>query len=136
MEQAPFLNFLERTLTQQDSDSCEGELTEQECRLAPEQMPSQKTPGVDGLPAEFYLRFWALLGPDFVQVINACYSQGKLSPSQHSGAITLLYKKEDPLSTANWRPITLLCVDYKIAAKALANRLLGVIASVVSPDQS
>ena len=29
-----------------------------------------------------------------------------------------------------------MCVDYKIAAKALGNRLLQVIASVVSPDQS
>ena len=29
-----------------------------------------------------------------------------------------------------------MCVDYKIAARALGNRLLQVIASVVSPDQS
>ena len=36
----------------------------------------------------------------------------------------------------NWRPITLLCVDNKIASKAMANRLLGVFASVVHTDQS
>ena len=37
---------------------------------------------------------------------------------------------------ANWLPITLLCVDYKIAAKVLSDRLLNVIRCVVSYDQS
>ena len=36
----------------------------------------------------------------------------------------------------NWRPITLLCVDYKIAAKAIANRLLAVLHLVIHTDQS
>ena len=36
----------------------------------------------------------------------------------------------------NWRPITLLCVDYKIAAKAIANRLLHVLPSIIHPNQS
>jgi hypothetical protein len=35
----------------------------------------------------------------------------------------------------NWRPITLLRADYKIVAKAIANRLLGVIAKVTHSDQ-
>jgi hypothetical protein len=36
----------------------------------------------------------------------------------------------------NWRPITLLCADYEIVAKAIANRLLGVIAKVTHSDQT
>jgi hypothetical protein len=61
---------------------------------------------------------------------------GKLSPTQCSGVITLLHKKGDRLEMKNWRPITLLCVDYKIAAKAIANRLLSVLSLVIHPDQS
>ena len=99
-------------------------------------MASNKSPGIDSLPTEFYVRFWGLLVPDVVNVFNSCYRSGKLSKSQRSGTITLLFKKGDPQETANWRPITLLCADYKIAAKALAKRLLVVISSVVSPDQS
>ena len=99
-------------------------------------MPSAKSPGVDSLPAEFYHRFWTLLGPDLVEVYNFCYRHDRLCKSQRQGAITLLYKKGDCLDPANWRPITLLCVDYKIVAKALGNRLLQVIASVISTDQS
>ena len=135
-EHHPFLEHLERKLSPAKTELCEGDLMEAECEQALKQMASNKSPGVDGLPAEFYVRFWGLLGPDLVNVFNSCYRSGKMSKSQRSGTITLLFKKGDPLETANWRPITLLCADYKIAAKALANRLLLVISSVVSPDQS
>ena len=136
VDQQPFLDSIERRLTSNESKLCEGDLTIKECSKALSNMPSAKSPGVDGLPAEFYRRFWTLLGPDLVEVYNFCYRHGRLCKSQRQGAITLLYKKGDCLDPANWRPITLLCVDYKIAAKALGNRLLQVIASVVSPDQS
>ena len=36
----------------------------------------------------------------------------------------------------NWRPITLLCVDYKIASKAIVNRLLTVLSSLINPNQT
>ena len=48
----------------------------------------------------------------------------------------MLFKKGDRLNPANWRPITLLNVDYKICARALAARLLKVIHHVVGPDQT
>ena len=134
--QRQFLSSLECKLSDDDANSCEGELTIEECTYALNQMPKNKSPGVDGLPAEFYVRFWNLLGPDLVQVYNSSFSYGMLPGSQRSGAIILLYKKGDILDTGNWRPITLLCADYKIAAKALANRLLRVIATIVSPDES
>jgi len=38
--------------------SCEGHLTEQECLKALRSMDREKTPGTDGLPAEFYKIFW------------------------------------------------------------------------------
>ncbi len=50
--------------------------------------------------------------------------------------ITLLFKKGDRLDRKNWRPISLLNVDYKIGAKTLANRLKMVLSSVLSEDQT
>lgn len=73
-----------------------------------------KSPGCDGLTVEFYVHFWYLLGPDFVNVINYAVRHGELSLSQRRGVITLLYKKGDRNLLKNWRPITLLNVDYKI----------------------
>jgi hypothetical protein len=99
-------------------------------------MATGKSPGLDGLPAEFYQRFWSLLGTDFVNVINFVYNHGQLWTTQRSGVITLIHKRGDRLDMKNWRQITLLCADYKIVAKAIATRLLSVIAKVTHSDQT
>ena len=76
------------------------------------------------------------MGSDLTDVFNDCFARGSLSFSQRTGLITLLYKKHDRLDTKNWRPISLLCTDYKILSKVLTNRLKTVIASVISESQS
>ena len=47
----------------------------------------------DGLPYEFYKRFWSLAGPDLVAVFNSSYHSGLLPLSQRSALISLLFKK-------------------------------------------
>ena len=42
----------------------------------------------------------------------------------------------DRLDPRNWRPITLLNVDYKIASRSISARLLKVLHSLVARDQS
>ena len=46
------------------------------------------------------------------------------------------FKKGDRLDMQNWRPISLLNVNYKLAAQAIAGRLLKVIHLVVAEDQT
>ena len=53
-----------------------------------------------------------------------------------SGIISLSFKKRDRLHMQNWRPIFLLNIDYKLAARAIAARLLNVICLVVAEDQT
>ena len=115
---------------------CEGLLTPDECLSALRNMAKNKAPGLDGFPAEFYLRFWHVLGGDLVAVLNSCFRSGSLALSQRRGIITLSFKKGDRLDPRNWRPITLLNVDYKIASRVIAGRLLKVIHLVVSGDQT
>ncbi|CAB3980483.1 Hypothetical predicted protein [Paramuricea clavata] len=68
------LNLLDRKLTNEQRDSCEGQLTVGECLVAVKSMANGKTSGSDGLPKEFYLSFWDLLKEDFVEMANYCYS--------------------------------------------------------------
>ncbi|KAI3361898.1 hypothetical protein L3Q82_002226 [Scortum barcoo] len=41
--------------------------------------------------------------------------------------LTLLPKKGDLQDIKNWRPVSLLCTDYKLLSKVLANRLRKVM---------
>ena len=50
--------------------------------------------------------------------------------------LSLLHKKNDPGLLKNWRPISLLNVDCKIGAKALALRLRVVLAAPLNEDQT
>lgn len=133
---ASLLGNVNSTLSAFDAESCEGPLTLEECRVALLGMARGKTPGSDGLPMEFYLKFWDLLGEDLVCVLNSCFHAGRLSRSQRRGIISLSFKKGDRLDIRNWRPISLLNVDYKLASRAIAGRLLKVIHLVVEKDQT
>ena len=114
----------------------EAELTVLECHAPLSQMESGKSPGTDGLPAEFYSRFWGLLGRDLVDMLDFSFLEGFLSASQHRGILHLLFKKDDPLSLKNWHPISLLNLDYKIATKAFSNRICKVLPNILSEDQT
>ena len=136
MAQDELLAKLTRRLDSNERASCEGCLTVDECFQALVGMSRSETPGSDGFPMEFYVAFWEALGADLVRVLNLAFETGQLSTCQRRGLIIVLYKKDDPLETKNWRPISLLNVDYKIATRAISGRLLGVLGSVIGPDQT
>ena len=123
-------------LSPDKANQCEGLLSLGECHSALLGMARRKAPGSDGLPMEFYIRFWEVQGQDLVDVLNACYASSSLYLSQRRGIISLVFKRGNRLDGRNWRPITLLNVDYKLASRVLASRLLKVIHVVVSKDQT
>ena len=62
---------------------------------------------------------------------------GELSSSQKQAVITLIQKKDgDIMLIKNWRPISLINVDIKIASKALAFRVRKVLTSLIYCDQA
>ena len=72
---------------------------------------------------------------DLVEVLNYGFQHGQLSVYQRRGLLSLILKKGER-DLRNWRPISLLCVDYKIDTKALAARLQKVLSSVLHEDQT
>ena len=115
----------------------EGEITLKECKNILRTFSSGKSPGDDGFTWEFYKCFFDLLGQDLVNSFNASYRAGEMSLSQWIGVITLIPKEDSDLSTlANWRPITLLNLDYKIASKVIAKRMEKVLSLLINPDQT
>ena len=100
-------------------------------------MKNQKSPGSDGITVEFYKLFWNDVKEFYINSINYSFQTGSLTDLQKQSIITLLPKQnKDITSLENWRPISLLNVDYKIATKAIANRVKGVISSMVHNSQT
>ena len=124
-------------LSQEERLSCEGQITIEECVKALDTFDKGKTPGNDGIPAEFYKIFWNSVGELMTEVFNHSFELGQMSNSQKEAIITLIDKKgRDRMFLENWRPISLINVDSKIATKVIANRIKNVLPSVIHPNQS
>ena len=129
------LNHSKLSLEQQAS--CEGLITLDECSRVLQSMPSQKSPGSDGLPIEFYKIFWDDIGNLVVNSFNYAFQCGHISDEQGRACITLIPKQyKDPRYIKNWRPISLLNADYKILTKCLASRMKGVLPDLISHEQT
>ena len=72
-----------KTLTNEHSDLMEGKLTIHELSMALKQTKNNKTPGIDGFPADFLKVFWRELRVWIQQALNNSYDKGTLS-SRHT----------------------------------------------------
>ena len=87
-------------------------------------MANNKSPGLDGLPVEFYKKFFYLFGPKLVDYYNYAFVWGRLTLSQRQALITLLCKNFDlHMLLTQRRPISLLTIDYNIFSKVMSLRL-------------
>ncbi|PIK36905.1 pol-like protein [Apostichopus japonicus] len=133
-----FFNELDHPqLTLDDSSSCDGPLDLEECFSALSSMKNDKAPGSDGLTANFYKKFWHIIGQVVINSLNSGFQEGALTAEQSRGIITVILKPgKDSTLLKNYRPITLLNTDYKIGAKAIAARLKCVIHKIIGPNQT
>lgn len=123
------------TLPENDKASLEEDITMEECAKVIRTFPKSKAPGNDGLTIEFYQKFWPIFGRFLIESINYTFAHGELSSSQKQAVITLLDKGKDRTKLKNWRPISLLNVDYKIISKCLATRIRKVISGLIHHNQ-
>ena len=78
-----------------------------------------------------------LFGRLLVDSLNDAFEFEELSNSQKQAIITLIKKKgKDKRMIKNWRPISLINVDAKIASKTLAKRLEKVLPEIIHSNQN
>ncbi|CAM5113992.1 unnamed protein product [Eretmochelys imbricata] len=85
---------------------------------------------------EFYRVFWDVLGPDLVTIWTESLQSGVLPLSCRRAVLALLPKKGNLRDLRNWRPVSLLSMDYKIVVKAISLRVGSVLADMIHPDQT
>jgi Reverse transcriptase (RNA-dependent DNA polymerase) len=82
-------------------------------------------PGPDGIPYEFYKAFPQLL-EKLTSLFNHCYQDGVIPSSWRTAILCTLPKEgKDTTLVSNYRPIALLCTDFKLMMSILASRLQG-----------
>lgn len=96
-------------------------------------MHPSKAPCRYGMSLLFYQQFWHIVGPDVVEVVGSFLSTGRLL-REACFTHVLVPKVNEPQDMTH--PISLCNVIYKIGAKVLANRLKGILSSIISPYQS
>ena len=124
-----------RRLSFSEAQSLEQAITAAEVLLAIKAAPKNKSPGCDGLPAEF----WASvpdLAPLLAGLFNEWLEKGEIPDEVNTGILTLLPKKGDLSEIKNYRPIALLPTILKVLTRVLNTRLRRVIGSVVAPSQA
>ncbi|CAM2105798.1 unnamed protein product [Caretta caretta] len=124
------------TVSVSDQDQLALPLTLSEFSEALCRMPTNKSPGMDGLTVEFYRVFWDVLGPDLVTVWAKSLQSGVLPLLCRRAVLALLPKKGDLRNLRNWCPVSLLGMDYKIVVKEISLRPGSVLANVIHPDQT
>lgn len=95
-----------------------------------------RVPGADGTSAECYKHFWNFIGQDLLYVYKASFTAGVLPISCTRAILSLLPKKRDLGMLKNWRPVSLLCTDYKTLSKCLANRIKTYMNKLEKVEQS
>ena len=85
------LDNIDKTLTSDQKEFCESNITEQEINNTIKLLKINKSPGDDGIVSEFYREYWYLIRYEFTRVIQHIFTANTLSPSQYNAILTLLY---------------------------------------------
>ncbi|GJY50063.1 RNA-directed DNA polymerase, eukaryota [Tanacetum coccineum] len=95
-----------------------------------------KSPEPDGFTFRFYQRYWSLLEKDVIEAVSYFFQHGSFPKGGNSSFIALIPKSQNANMVKDFCPISLIGSLYKIIAKILANRLVGVLEDIVSDMQS
>ena len=107
----------------------------EEVRTALFQMGPTKAPGPDGMNVLFYQKFWHIVGTGVIETALDFLHTGHMVLDINYTYTVLIPKVKKPEKMADFRPIRLCNVIYKIISKVLANRLKLILPQLISPTQ-
>ncbi|KAA3465418.1 reverse transcriptase [Gossypium australe] len=130
------LQGIEESISPDINASLLSTFTKEEVFSALKEMGPTKALGLDGFPALFFQQYWHVVGKEFITfclgILNNDQDFGKVNSTD----IMLIPKIQNPSNLANFRPISLCTVLYKIVAKTIANRFQGIIGNCIDAAQS
>lgn len=140
--QSALLATLPRTLPPPPpglEDAGEGLLTEADLTRALKATARGSSPGLDGIPYEFYKALWPEVGPYLRDVLNSAFLDTESDAPLAlllEGIIALIAKKGKPTDRIkSYRGLTLLGCDVKLASLAISDRMQVPLDSLIDEMQ-
>ncbi|GJU72271.1 RNA-directed DNA polymerase, eukaryota [Tanacetum coccineum] len=126
----------QKCLSSEQRTELESEVTNDEIKRAVWDCGTDKAPGPDGFTFGFYRRFWYIIESDVYDAVKHFFTYEDIPKRCNSSFIALISKFSGANLVKDFRPISLIGSLYKIIAKILTNRLVGVLGDIVNEVQS
>ncbi|KAI0511099.1 hypothetical protein KFK09_011721 [Dendrobium nobile] len=123
-------------LNAEDMELLNAEFTKNELQIAMFQQGNNKSPGVDGVTSSFYKSYWNIIWETLWNAVRNFFNSSHMNKEWKDTLIVLIPKIKSPLSSSNYRPISLCQINYKIVATMLVNRLKKGMARMISEEQA
>jgi hypothetical protein len=123
--------IISSSVTEEMNSTLQAPFTDKEIEEVVKHLPNEKSPGPDGFNNEFVKGCWTIIAPDIKKLINDFHDGTVSLESINSSYITLIPKSDNPSTSSDFTPISLLNCVLKIITKLLANRLQDIILSLV-----
>jgi hypothetical protein len=129
----PLLNLFEEKITPDMNDKICMDFSDKEISDALFQIGPLKAPGPDGFPARF---LQGVLKEEVIAGVKEFFRTGIMPDGVNETTIVLIPKVDEPETMAQFRPISLCNVVYKVVSKCLVNRLRPLLDDIISEAQS
>lgn len=110
--------------------------TEREIIEALKQMHTVKSPGPDGMPPLFFIKFWHIIKYSFISTCLDILNSAADPTTLNHTFVVLIPKVKIPETPKDFRPISLCNVIFRVITKVIANRVKQILEEVISKNQS
>ena len=119
-------------LSNEERESINGDASVEEIKNALWSLKAFKAPGLDGLHAGFFHRFWLIVGNSVIDLVKKVFVERKVPEFLNWTHIVFIPKIQGPEMLGNYRPISLCNTVYKVITKIIVARLRPFLEKLIS----
>lgn len=125
------------TISDSENDNLLTPISTEEINAAITRLKTGRAMGPDGYGPQWYRIFRSELVPTLAKTFNYVLQKGETPPSWKEATVSVIPKEgKDKLECGNYRPISVLNLDYKLFTSILARRLEHLLPEIINLDQT